>query len=124
MKKKDDKKVEAKKDEARVIYLKDKVTLDQYLKDEAPKNFTRLLDLAKKAEEAEIKRSQHFEKLKPKMHKTQLKFYPTPEEVKAKWKLWHDQVDKHQGDPISFFKNLLINAWNKEKQDREKRMSS
>jgi len=121
--KKDEKK-ESKKEEFRVVYLKDKITLDQYLKEEAPKSFTRFLELAKKAEDTEVKKSMYFEKLKSKMHKSQLQYYPSPDEVKAKWKKWHDTNDKHQSDPVSFFRNLLVNSWNKEKQDREKKMSS
>jgi len=84
--KKDDKKEEKRDDDIRIVYIKDKITLDQYLKEEAPKNFQKLLDLAKKAEEAEIKRALYFEKVKPRMHKSQFRFYPTPDEVKSKWK--------------------------------------
>jgi len=113
-----------KEEEHRIVYLKDKITLDQYLKEEAPKAFSRLQDLSKKAEEAELKKAQYFQKLKPKMHKSQHRYYPNPEEVKLKWKKWHDDNDKHQNDPIAFFRNMLVNSWNKEKEDREKKMSS
>jgi len=82
--KKDDKKEDKKTEELRIVYLKDKLSLDQYLKEEAPRSFQRMQELSKKAEDMEIKRASHFEKLKPKMHKSQLHYYPSVEEVKKK----------------------------------------
>jgi len=123
--KKDDKKKEdVRVEETKIVYVKDKVQLDQYLRDEGPRNYQKLMDMAKKAEETEFKKATHFQKLKDRMDESQKKLYPSPDEVRAKWKKIHEQMEKEKSDPVGFWKNLLTRTWNKEKEDTEKRMRS
>jgi len=62
-KKKDDVVVK-REEETKIVYVKDKVQLDQYLRDEGPRNYQKLMDMAKKAEETEFKKSNAFPKIK------------------------------------------------------------
>jgi hypothetical protein len=123
---KDDKKKEetVKQQATKIVYVKDKVQLDQYLRDEGPRNYQKLIDMAKKAEETEFKKATHFQKLKERMDESQKKLYPSPDEVRAKWKKIHEQMETQKSDPVGFWKNLLVRTWNKEKEDTEKKMRS
>jgi vacuolar-type H+-ATPase catalytic subunit A/Vma1 len=119
--KKDVKKVERR---SNVVFLREKMNMDTFLKEYAPQAMTRLSDLAKKAETKESKKAEYIVKVKKQLHPRQLKFYETPEQVKQKWGKFNEQFGKKVTDPVGFFRKLGSDSWNKEKSDREARQKS
>jgi hypothetical protein len=106
----------------RIVYLKEKIPLDQYIRDESPKAVTKLTDLAKKAEEMDLKKAEYIQKIKGRLHPSQMKFYMTPDQVKSKWQKWNSENQKDSSDPIAYVKKLANDVWTAEKSDREAKM--
>jgi len=103
--------------------LKEKVPIDTFLKEDAPKAFQKLTELAKKAEELDNKKAAYISKIKHKLHPTQMRYYMTPEQVKAKWSKWNENHAKEQ-DPVVFMKKVAVDQWAAEKTERESRMKT
>jgi len=121
--KKDEKKEEKKQTgKYRIVSLKEKIPIEQYLKDESGKALQKLTDLAQKAEQVSIKKSTHFGKIKHRLHDSQSKYYPTTDSIKQKWATWNSANTKNTQDPLGFWKKVSSNSWNAEKSDRESRM--
>jgi len=100
------------------------MNMDQFLKENASNAMNRLSELAKKAETKETKRAEYIVKVKKQLHPRQMKYYESPDQVKQKWSKFNEQFVKKSSDPISFFRKLSTDSWNKEKSDREARQKS
>jgi len=108
----------------KIVSLKDKIPVDQYLKEESGKALLKLTEMAKKAEQTALKKSTHMTKIKHRLHPSQFKYYPSPDAVKQKWANWHTENNKFLNDSFGFWKKVSSDAWNSENQDRESKMKT
>jgi len=70
----------------------------------------------------DLKKAEYIQKIKGKMHPSQMKFYLTPQDVKTKWQKWNTDNQKDFSDPISYVKKLATDIWTTEKADRDAKM--
>jgi len=123
-------KKEEKKDEKKdtkkssIVFLKEKLNLDQFLRDNASKAVEKLIQLSKKAEVKESEKAAYIQKVKNQLHPKQMKYYLTPEQVQQKWKTFGENFTKNSSDPVNYFRKLATEAWKKEKDEREAKQRS